>query len=333
MSIVKFQGMTDLHAKGVNPSARIDNYAETSKKKLAEFLRVGQERDVDFFITFGDLTDSPYTSPSFINELGEILEAGLGDKPFFYVLGNHDIHSYNPSSVSQTSFGTLLRFMKNAIHLTPEPKRYTFNGTDIYLSGVDSNVRLDRNFENADGTVTPRSDAYVIGELDAPSIHVVHGYLTEKPILDSILHTPVEEMRHTHATITFAGHEHKGFGVIEGDHGLICNPGSTGRVFATRSEMRRMPQHVHGIIEDGVPRLELIPYEVARKGTEVFDMEAIEAREKTEELLQASTVDLEALMQDISLVKHVQVKDILNALKDGTTKEVFDEAERRIRNA
>lgn len=331
--MIAFEFMTDPHAKGVNPPTRIDNYPETIKRKLTEFLRIGQERNVDFFICGGDLIDSPYTSPGFINDIGEILEKGLGDKPFFYVLGNHDIHSYNPSTITHTSFGTLLRFMKNAIHLTHEPKRYEFNGEAIYLSGADSTVRLDRNFENEDGTITPRSNAYVVRELDAPSIHVVHGYLTEKPILESILHTPIDEMRHTHATITFTGHEHEGFGIIQGDHGLICNPGATARVFASRSEMRRTPKHVYGTIENGVPHLELIPYECALKGSEVFDLEAIEAKERAKELILSSAVNMEQLMENISLVQHVQVEDILNLLKEDTPVDVFKEASRRIKNA
>lgn len=326
--MIRYMYGTDPHAKGTSPRTRTDDYPNTVKRKLEEYLRVGQERDVDFYLFGGDLFDSPYATPQFVHDIGAILQQGLGGKPFFYVLGNHDMSGYNPDTIRQTAYGLLLRFLPNAIELTREPKAYTFNGETVYLSGVHSYTMLDRDLETEDGH---RSRDYVLGKLDHPSIHVVHGYLSPTPVLEDIPHTVIKDMAHTEATVTLTGHEHTGFPVTKTNGGLVYNPGAMSRVFASRKEMERMPKIVYGEIEGGVPRLEPIPLASAVKGEAVFDVDAIHTRNRQRAILEQSQQDLKATLATLD-IKHVNVSSILEGLRETTDKDVFTESKKRILN-
>lgn len=334
--MIKWGFMTDPHAKGVKPSTRTDDFSETIKQKLREFFRAGHAAGVDFFINGGDLFDSPYTTPSFVIEIGQLIEEELKGKPFFYVLGNHDLIGYSPKTVSTTAYGVMLTFLSNAIALEPTPTRYEFNGQAIYLSGVHSYSQLDRTIV-VDDVELHRSRDYVIDDvLDAPSIHVVHGYLSPKPILDDIPHTVVAEMAHTKATFTLTGHEHTGFAPIETAHGLIYNPGATGRVFASRVEMNRMPRFAICACDPDVPgyapTIQPEIYPCAVRGELVFDVEAIDARNKHRAVLQAVKGNLSTALQSTD-IKQLSLKDMLDKMKDQTDPVIFDEARDRILNA
>lgn len=334
--MIKWAYMTDPHAKGVKPSTRTDDFPETIKQKMREFFEAGHEVGVDFFIQGGDLFDSPYTTPQFVNELGELIEEGLRGKPLFYVLGNHDIVAYSPRSIRSTAYGVMLNFLSNAIELEPTPKRYEFNGQAIYLSGVHSYSQLDRTI-TVDDVELHRSRDYVVEDvLDAPSIHVVHGYLSPKPILDDIPHTVISEMEHTKATFTLTGHEHTGFAPRETAGGLVYNPGAAGRVFASRVEMNRMPRYAIMTCEPDVagydPTITPHIFPSAVRGELVFDVEAIDERNRHKAVLQSVKGSL-AVALEATDIKQLSLKDMLDKLKDETDPVIFEEARKRILNA
>lgn len=318
---------TDPHAKGTNPGTRTDDFTATVKEKLKEWLRLGRERDVDFFLFGGDLFDSPYATPQFVHDIGSLLQEGLDGRPFFYVLGNHDMSGYNPATVRQTAYGVLLRFLPNAVELTPEPKRYDFPGGSLYLSGVHAYTMLDRDKE----TEGDRVRDYVRDKMDLPSIHVVHGYLSPTPILEDIPHTVVADMAHTGTTVTLTGHEHTGFSPKKTEGGLVYNPGAMSRVFASRVEMNRTP-HVAYIELDGhEPHIEPIRLESALPGATVFDIEAIDARNRQRAILEQSQDDLRKTLASLD-IRHVSVTAMLEGLRATTDPDVFEEARRRIVN-
>lgn len=329
--MIRYMYGTDAHAKGTSPRTRTDDFTDTVKRKIDEYLRIGRERDVDFYLFGGDLFDSPYATPQFVHDIGSLLQEGLEGKPFFYVLGNHDMSGYNPATIRQTAYGVLLRFLPNAVELTSEPKPYVFNGEKIYLSGVHSYTMLDRDIEQEDGTTLHRSRDYVREKLDAPSIHVVHGYLSPTAILDDIPHTVIEDMRHTGATVTLTGHEHTGFAIKPTDGGVVYNPGAMSRVFASKKEMNRMPKIVYGEIDGFEPKLHPLVLESAVKGETVFDVEAINARNRQKAILEQSQHDLKETLASVD-IQHVSVEAMLEGLRATTDPDVFEESRRRILN-
>lgn len=333
--MIKFAGMSDPHLKGIRPRSRIDDYPATSKKKMAEFIETGHAHDVDFFLVGGDFFDSPYATPQYVIEIGQFVEELLQGKPMFLVLGNHDIIGYAPHTIKSTAYGVFLSFVKNVTLLEPTPTRYEFAGGAVYLSGVHAYAQLDRTLEH-DGIELHRSRDYVIEDtLDAPSVHVVHGFLSPKPILDDIPHTLISEMAHTKATITMTGHDHTGFAPVETAGGLAYNPGAATRIHATETELRRTPEFAIISLDPDVPgyapHIERIPFRSALPGDQVFDMERIQEESMQKALLASIQGNLSTALSHPSVdITSLTLKDLFERLQTDTTPAIFNEAKQRI---
>ena len=333
--MIKFANMTDPHFKGIRPRSRIDDYPATGKKKIAEFIETGHAHDVDFFVVGGDFFDSPYATPQYVIEIGEYVEKLLRGKPMFTVLGNHDIIGYAPHTINSTAYGVFLRFVKNVILLEPTPRRYEFPGGAVYLSGIHAYAQLDRTLEQ-NGIELHRSRDYVIEDvLDGPSVHVVHGFLSPKPILEEIPHTLISEMAHTKATVTLTGHDHTGFAPVKTAGGLAYNPGAATRTQATEVEMRRTPEFAIITLDLDVPgydpQIERIPFVSALPGDQVFDMERIQEENMQRALLASIQGNLSTALSHPSVdITSLTLADIFERLVTDTTPDVYNEAKQRI---
>lgn len=330
--MISYLYFTDPHAKGKSPSTRTDDFPETILKKIEKGFEIGHENNVDFFMCGGDFLDSAYVSPKFVRKLGRLIKRCLRGKLLFFVWGNHDIIAWNPKTAEDTAFGLFEEFFDGMIELTPEPKKYTFNGEDIYLSGVHAYANLDRHILDDEGNIIEhRSRDYVIeGDYDAPVVHTVHGYLSPKPILEDIPHTVIEEMKHTKATITQTGHEHTGFSPIQLPYGKVVNPGALGRVFASHTEMNRMPQYtlnkVYGI---GDAEIELIQCPIALKGDLVMDRTALDEKKARQEILLQAKTNMNEALKDIN-IQAVELHVIMQRFKGKIEDDVYSEAKRRL---
>ena len=65
----KYLYFQDGHAKGVNPSSRIDNYWDAWMTKLREAFAIAKSRQVDAIIDGGDLLDIPKVADSIVDEI------------------------------------------------------------------------------------------------------------------------------------------------------------------------------------------------------------------------------------------------------------------------
>lgn len=331
--MIKFLYSTDWHAKGRSPSTRTDDYPSTIEAKILHFFELGHSYQVDGFLCGGDYFDSPHTSSEYVTKIGKIIEKGSGDKPFFGVWGNHDVTGWNPKTVKRSSIGVFQEFCSKFQILTEEPHLFEANGQKVKLSGISSYAGLDRHVteEGTENILEHRARDYVIEESDGiPQIHIVHGYLSPKPILDDIPHTVIEEMKHTKAAITLTGHEHEGFPVMKIDNGLVYNPGALGRVFASHSEMNRMPKYVLVTIhDDGTPELEPIQCSIALPGEKVMDRSALDEKKEKEMRLREAKGDIKEILKDINIAG-IDLNQILAKYKENTKPEVFEEAKKRL---
>lgn len=323
--------MTDPHLKGKSPSTRVDDFTSTMELKLKDFFAFGHEQNVDFFACGGDFVDSPYTSSRFAKRVGQLLKSELKGKEMFFSWGNHDMIAWNPNTISDTSFGLFEAFADEMTMLSKQPIHRTYNGQTISLTGINSYAKLDRHLVDEEGNILEhRSRDYVIEETDTPRIHIVHGYLSPKPILEDIPHTVIEEMRHTKATITLTGHEHTGFPVTQLDHGLVYNPGALGRVFASHTEMNRMPKYaLCTIADDGTPTIEPIQCRVAKDGKEVMDRTALDEKKKREQILLETKGNIREVLSKIN-IGSIDLDTIILRFKDDVSKDVYEEAKRRL---
>lgn len=326
---------TDWHAKGKNPETRTDNYPETIERKIRTFFEMGADMECDAFGVGGDFVDSHYTGASYVNRLGKVIQEGLerSKKKLYYILGNHDIDSYNPLSIDSTVFGVFLKFQSNMIMLSRKPMPIVFDGRTILLSGVHSYSMLDKPVYEADGETIklPHYRDWVVEEeTREPHIRMVHGYLSPKPIMDTIPHTLIDEMRHTKAVVTLGAHEHTGFPVTKIDNGLAYNPGSLGRVFASYNEMNRMPKYVMvTIYPDGAPEITPIPCPVAEPGENVMDRTKLD-EQKAREALIVQMQDNAQHVLDQANVGPLDLYAIMDFYKDTVRPAVFQESMRRL---
>jgi len=329
---IKFMYGTDLHGKGINPSTRTDDFPDTVDRKLMEYFEIGHQHEVDFFAFGGDLVDSPWTSPRYVIRLGKILREHARGKTIYSIWGNHDEEGWNPNSVSGTSLGIFQEFSGCYQMLNREPLLYeNAQGEKVKLSGVHAHPTMDRDVLDKEGDVIRhRSEDYVIKDYDGtPHIHIVHGMLMPKPILDDIPHTLVSEMNHTKATVTLTGHDHTGFAPIKTDYGYIYNPGAMTRVFASHTEMNRMPQVALITIEKGEATIQPIQLKSAQRGEDVMDRTLLDEKKKKEALLKAAGENIQEVLSTMN-VQHVDLETVVTGFKDQIEEDVYNEVSRRL---
>ncbi|MGE7305857.1 metallophosphoesterase [Priestia megaterium] len=332
---VKFLYHTDAHTTGRTPSTRTDDYPSTIEMKLRYFFRVGHELGVDGFLNGGDTFDSPYTSSEYVTRIGRLFEEELKGKHMWGVLGNHEMIGWNPDTVKRTPIGVFKEFNDFFHILDKEPTTITgANGQKVKLSGVSSYAQLDRNIYDLDGNILQhRSRDYIVDEFDGtPEIRITHGFLSEKPILEDIPHTVIDEIYETKAAVTLTGHDHKGFPVTRLKYGLAYNPGGLSRVFASHSEMNRMPKFALVTInDDGTPTVEPVMCKVAKDGIEVMDRSLLDEKKRKEALLAEGRKTMRELFEEID-IEGVDLLKILDQYQQQkqTRPEVVKEVKRRL---
>lgn len=329
--MIKFLYMTDPHIKGRSPSTRTDDFPSTIESKIKDFFAYGHEQNVDFFMCGGDFMDSPYASTRYAQRIGRMFKEGLKGKKLYFVWGNHDVVAWNPKTIDDTAFGLFQAFAEEMVLLEREPLEVTYNGQTIELSGISSYAQLDRDVLNEDESISlHRERDYIIEETKYPRVHVVHGYLSPKPILDDIPHTVIEEIMSTNAVITLTGHEHTGFPIMQLPNGLVYNPGALGRVFASHTEMNRMPKYALCTIhDDGKPEIEPVICRVAQEGSTVMDRTALDEKKKQERILSETKGNIKEVLSRIN-ISQVDLRTILMRFEEDVKPAVYDETKRRL---
>ena len=315
----------DIHFKGVNPRARLDNYLEAISTDLLETLDIARQHKVHAIIQSGDLFDGPNTAWNIVGELAYILQQS--PCPFLAIHGNHDIFGGNAESKRRTPFGLLSRL---GIIQDIEEQSSNLPGGFI-ITGCGFTTDTDTN--------TPAGRQQFCPEIQAPgsfNIHVVHSMLMD--------HAPGFDMRHTlisqvetDADVIVCGHLHTGFGngyVVKRDDGaLFINPGALCRLSAHQAEIDRTVQ-VALLTVDGNTRqadVKLIPLKSAQPGHLVLSRGHLEAETERSERLDKFL----ALLASEGASKFLEVRDIVEdiAARENVDSKVKDEVLRRIGEA
>ena len=207
--MIRILHSNDWHVKGTNPTARKDHYPETILNKVRDFFETGHRLGVDAFSEGGDIFDTAHTSSVVVTRLGKIIKENLKGKKLFGVWGNHDESGWNPKTVAHTPIGVMQEFISDFIILNNEPYEFKANGMSVWLTGVSSYAQLDLDVVDQEGNViAPRARDWIVEEVKGPHIHIVHGHLTPKPLLETMRYTLIEEMRHTKASVTSVSYTH-----------------------------------------------------------------------------------------------------------------------------
>lgn len=122
----------DPHFDSQTPISRIDNYAETSIRKLSEIRKLALDNDVSHVMTTGDFFDKVQVSFAYLNnlvqELRKFKEDGL---TVWSSIGNHDLPYNNMSYFKNTPLNVLF----NSGLVKHIKKVNTFETFNVY--GID----------------------------------------------------------------------------------------------------------------------------------------------------------------------------------------------------
>jgi exonuclease SbcD len=315
----KFVITGDLHFRGINPRARLDNFKEAITKKLYEVYDIARQHEASAIIIPGDVFDGPSPGWGTVAELGMVLK--LAPCPVLAIAGNHDIWGGNPGSKPRTPFGMLSK-LGLIWDLTEEP----YEVQDIAITGHSFTVETDTDLGRGQFVPPPH-----VEEWSGTAIHVVHSMLMD--------HSPGFEMRHTlisrvetSANVIISGHEHLGFGIHRREDGvLFINPGALCRLSAHHAEIERQVQVALLTAEGGRVDAELIPLRSAAPGHEVLSRAHLEAQAEREERMQKFL----GLLAEEGETKFLEVREIIEDIcrRESLPQEIKGEALSRLAKA
>lgn len=319
---MKLLFFTDTHIRASNPRNRIDNFYDSSLKKLEEIRDYANSNKIDYVLHGGDLFDRPDSAIKPTSEAGKILSSF--NMPIYIVAGNHDIFGYNLDTLGRTMLGLLDNF--GLVKIIPKDGiLLEKKDTKVLLLGRDYSSDLDLSKNNY--IVTGKDIKY---EADV-IINIVHGFLTDKPFLKQVPHILLGEILETKADITLAGHYHAGFKTQLIDGKYFSNPGALVRISNSMAEINRRPKFLEINIEGKDISIKDVYLKSAKPGEEVLDRrKLIEDQYKDERLM----IFADSIEQSIEL-ELVNLEAIIESIANSEDfdKRVKDEAKLRIDQA
>lgn len=304
---MRFLFMTDTHIRGTNPRNRLDNFQETLAAKMNEVVDIADEYGVDIVLHGGDWFDRPDASPAIVRDFAVIIKRF--NRPIYTVAGNHDVYGHNPQTLSRTMLGLLEGL--DIIKLLDYEKKVFIekDGIRVQLTGSSYNTEID-------GEDSRRHYVAEKEEGTDCAINIVHGMLLERPLIEGLKYTLIDDIADTGADITLAGHYHCGFGIVNKGAKYFVNPGSLARITASKADISRMPQVTVIDIRKGGIEIFPVMLKCALKGDEVLDRSAIEdAQERSLKLYgffqqinaneEFRKVDIRSILQQIASSENV----------------------------
>ena len=280
---MKFLYIGDLHARSTSPKNRKDNWEETYANKILEIREIAKKHNVKAILHGGDFFSKHKYDTEFLakvlnmwghkNYNEKLLEEGVivggtNEAPIITPIGNHDLLGSSLKSYEKTS----LCFLESIgfVTIANKERPLVFKENDFTVAITGGHYELDM-----DETKEP----YLIYEKQGDyHIHIVHGMLTDHKWPDGVPHTTLDEVLHTKADLTIAGHDHKGFPLFEHEGKLFVNPGSPVRMGT--DEIKRKPKvMLIEVDEDGI-KTRYIYLKSAKPGDEVLDLTEKENKER-----------------------------------------------------
>ncbi len=259
----------DLHWRGLNPKARLDNFLEALTAKLQEVFEIARRIVADAIIIAGDLFHSPNMAWGTVAELALLLQSV--PCPVLTIPGNHDSYGGNLESLFRTPYGLLAK-LGFIWDLDKNPYLMSNPSEDIFITGHGFTADTDTEAGMVQFLASRNEETQ-----NATIIHVVHSMLLDRSPGFDIRHTLISQVKTT-ANVIISGHDHTGFGIIRRDDEILfINPGALCRLTAHASEIERQVQVAVLTVDDnGQCNAELVPLQSAKPGHQVLSREHIE---------------------------------------------------------
>lgn len=310
---MKFLYVGDLHARTTPPESRKDKWEETYISKIKEIRDIAKKHNVKAILHGGDFFSHFKYDTEFLSKVlnwwgyknynEKLLEEGVivknsDEAPIITPIGNHDLLGGSLVSYPKTS----LSFLENIGFITianqERPLIFKEDGMSVAITGGHYELNMDETKE-----------PYIINEKQGDyHIHIVHGMLTDHKWPEGVPHTTIDEICHTKADLTIAGHDHTGFGLVEHEGKLFVNPGSPTRM--RTDEIKRKPKLMLVEVDkiDGI-KTKYIYLKSAKDGSEVLDLTKKESKERKSNILK----DVKERMKE-NTTKGISINDIITSI-------------------
>lgn len=314
---MKILFFTDSHIRGTTPKNRKDDFTNTLERKFNEIVEIIDEEDIDYVIHGGDLFDRPDVSISLVSRFAKILNKIK--VPIYIISGNHDIFGHNPKTLNRTMLGLICEL--KVLNIIDKNEKIIFekNNIKVQITGQPYIYNIDNPNDKS---------PYIVKDIEKScdfSIHVVHGMLLDKPFIEGIPYTLIDDIKETLADITLSGHYHSGFEKVEINGKYFLNPGSIVRISNSLREIKRKPKVIIMNLTNNID----ISYRYllsALDGDEVLDRKEIEnsiyRRERMYEFKQTidnamnfEKMDINDVLMEVSNTEEVDEKVKKEALK------------------
>jgi DNA repair exonuclease SbcCD nuclease subunit len=310
----------DIHWRLANPRARLDNYNDAMAEKIREIFAMAQVYHAVAILIPGDITDTPGLSLNAITELAALLDQS--PCPILAIAGQHDQWEHNPETLYRTPFG-LLRRLGYIQDVDNNEAWFSIGDKQVRISGRHYDTDADGG-DNGYYNTPPTEDGII-------TIHLAHGLVMEsKPGFD-IRCTPLSDLK-TDADVLCVGDYHPGIGYRQIGKSMIINPGALGRLSAGIGDMTRTVQVSKiEVYEDGEIKMELLPLECARPGSEVLSRDYL-----TQELEREDrTANFLSLLASEGESRFLSTREIVEdiARRDALPLPVIQDSLRRISEA
>lgn len=318
---MKLLYFTDTHIRGSNPKNRKDDFISSLENKFKEIISITEKEDIDYVLHGGDLFDRPDVAISVVSRFANILTEFK--VPIYTISGNHDIYGHNPKTLNRSMLGFLNSIGILKVIEEDEKVILEESGLRVQLTGQPYTYDIDDHNEGK----------YILEDRGSDidyAIHMVHGMLLDKPFIEGIPYTLIENIRDTRADITLSGHYHLGYKTVEDKGRYFINPGSTVRLTNSNTEMKRRPKVVIISLTDSID-IEEVYLKTAPLGEEVLDRNQVEMNLYKEEQIYEFKQSIEASVNFNKLDVNEILIDIASA--EGVAEDVKLEALNRIGNA
>ncbi len=316
---MKILYFTDTHIRGSSPKNRLDDFTESLEAKFLEVFDIARSRDVDYIFHGGDLFDRPDVSVSIVSKFAELLnEVNI---PIYAICGNHDVFGYNPKTSNRSMIGLLDSVRLLSIIDEGEKVILEKNGVKIQLTGQPYVYGMDSFNQNK----------YIVKDRDEDvnfAIHLVHGMLLDKPFIDGVDYSLIEDIAgETLADVTLCGHYHLGYNTVELNNKYFINPGSLVRLTNSIHELKRRPKIIILDLDDKLS-IEEIYLKSAKLGEKVLNKKDLTSIE----VLEAQIYEFKQTISNSINFDKMDVNDILIeiASAEAVDDKVKEEALRRI---
>lgn len=314
---MKFLFFTDTHIRATNPVSRKDNFLETIENKFAEIKSLITKHEIDYILHGGDLFDRPDIPVKTVGKFANILKDF--NKPIYIISGNHDIYGHNPNTIDRSMLGLLNTL--NIVTLISKDHPIVLEDKDlrIQLSGCPYIYDIDSEYKKY----------YFPKRIENVDYHIflIHSFLIDKPFVDTVSHTLIDEVLETDANIILSGHYHTGFGVKEINNKYFINPGSLLRTNSSKPELKRIPEIIILDISKENILVKEIPLKSALPGEEVLKINNDFEKIKSEAL-----EDFKLLVRQNTNLESYNIYEILKEISDKNNfpKKILEEALKRI---